>query len=96
MLVPIATVWAGSLSLGGIWLMMVGPRRLPSLTLACWMGGLAAIAAGQFIFEALVADRLFPSASKKLSLTAEFSSFLAFVFGLGAMVVFLLINQGAM
>lgn len=56
-LVPAATAWAGCLVIAGLWLVF-------NVRLAGWpglLGGLSAVAAGQFVFMAAVADRLFPN-----------------------------------
>jgi hypothetical protein len=66
--VTLATGWAGLLVVAGVWALTDGLSALPlaadsPLRLAWRMGGITAIAMGQLVFSALVADRLFPHAN---------------------------------
>lgn len=67
-----ATAWATLLVVGGGLLAVnssirIGPWTTTSVTLA----GLAGVAAGIFVFEVVVADRLFPKAARRLPLAVE-------------------------
>lgn len=67
--------WATLLVVGGASLAVsppsgLGPWKSASMSLA----GLAGIAAGVFVFEVIVADRLFPRARRKLTLSVEIAS----------------------
>lgn len=62
-----ATVWAGVMVVDGLWLLADGPARWPLVPpVAPRLGGVILVAAGQFLFMYLVADRWFPRASRAL------------------------------
>jgi hypothetical protein len=63
-----------------------GAARLPAR--ACVPIGLSSMAAGLFLFMTIVADRLFPSAGRRLSIwLVEMATFLVFLGGcVGAVV----------
>jgi hypothetical protein len=83
----LATTWAALLVLAGLWAMTVGSDRLPTLGSGWLLLGITAVAMGQFVFAALVADRLFPHASVRLTLAFEASAAAAYVAGLIVMVI---------
>lgn len=86
-LVPAATAWAGCLVVAGLWLALdVRAAGGPGL-----LGGLAAVAAGQFVFMAAVADRLFPNPGWNRTIwLVEMATFLAAgVLGVAAALLFL-------
>lgn len=65
LLVSVAAPWAALLAVSGLSLLFAGPRlaalgETPRIVL-----GLAAWAAGQLVFMCLIADRLFPLASRR-------------------------------
>jgi hypothetical protein len=64
--------WATLLVVGGLSLAVsppsgLGPWKSASVTLA----GLAGVAAGFFVFEVIVADRVFPRARRPMTLSVE-------------------------
>jgi len=85
----LATLWAGVLVVLGMWVMFSLSRRMPLLAPVLQSGGLAAIAGGQFVFMAWVADRLLPGAARRLVGPMEVACFLVFVAGLVGTLWFL-------
>lgn len=61
-----ATPWGLLLSVGGIWLIVIGAEAWSGMAGACRTGGVASIAAGQLVFACLVADKWFPGANRRL------------------------------
>jgi hypothetical protein len=61
--VLVASAWAGLLVLAGVWCWSDLSGRLPTAAGLCRVMGLTLIAMGQFVFAAVVADRLCPGAS---------------------------------
>lgn len=61
--VLVASAWAGLLVLAGVWCWADLSGRLPTAAGLCRVMGLTLIAMGQFVFAAVVADRLCPGAS---------------------------------
>jgi hypothetical protein len=86
----LASLWAALLALVGLWAVTLGPQRLPGLGTGWWLLGLTALAMAQFVFAALVADRLFPQASVRLTLAFEGTAALVFVGGLGVVAVWVI------
>lgn len=80
--VVLASGWAALLFLGGLWAVTTGSGRFPGWPLAWEVGGVTAIAMGQFVFCALVADRICPHADWRLSGTLLAVTGLAYVGGL--------------
>ncbi len=78
----LAIAWAAVLSILGIVTLVDGPGPLPLPHEAFVLLGIAAIAAGQFVFAVLVADRWFPRAHRGLIARAEAVMLLTFVLGL--------------
>jgi len=92
----VATTWAATLLLTGLWVAMNGPERWPVPRELCLMGGSALLAGGQFLFLVLVADRVFPRASSRLVWAVEVLLFAAFVLGLGAALYMLAVGVGGL
>lgn len=92
----VATTWAATLLLTGLWVAMNGPERWPVPRELCLMGGSALLAGGQFLFLVLVADRVFPRASSRLVWAVEVLLFAAFVLGLGAALYMLAVGVGSL
>lgn len=88
--VLLATGWAGLLVLAGLWSIAVGTERLPALGQGWWVLGLTAVSMGQFVFAVLVADRLFPHASVRLTMAVEGTAAAAFLSGLVVMVIWVI------
>lgn len=61
-----ATPWGLLLSVGGLWLLLIGSEAWAGVRDACRAGGIASIAAGQLVFCCLVADKCFPGADRRL------------------------------
>lgn len=81
-----AAAWAWLMVVCGWWAVLSGPREWPILRGVNLPAGLAMAAGGQLVFMVLVADRLFPSASRRLLLGLELACFLAFLGCLGAVI----------
>lgn len=82
-----ATPWALLLTVAGLWLATIGASQWPSMATACRLGGLASLAAGQFVFACLVADRVFPAADRRLVLGFEILTCLALLLGVLGVIV---------
>jgi len=80
--VVLATLWAGLLCVAGLWVMVDWTDRFPAYRWACLIGGGTALAMGQFVFAALVADRLFPRVNPWVSWSIQGVSGLVYVAGL--------------
>lgn len=92
-LAVVATLWAAGLVVLGVWLLVLAPStvriasasiQLDSILRA--MGALATISAGQLVFLCLVADRLFPAASRRVVWPVELASCAALLLGIGGLV----------
>lgn len=66
LLVLVATPWAVVLAAYGLSLLLDASPSLPGFRPAGLAGGVTVFAAGQLVFSACVADRLFPRASRGL------------------------------
>jgi len=79
----VATLWAGLLSIGGMWLMLDGPARWPLVApVGPRVGGAVLFCAGQFLFMYLVADRWFPRAGRSVTWPLELAATLVLIGGL--------------
>lgn len=77
-----ATLWALVMVVGGAWLCFEGVGRWTLLPPGAGrVGGLFAIASGQFLFMYLVADRWFPRASKSITWPLELAASVVLVVG---------------
>lgn len=77
--ITVATAWAAALTITGLWAMLSASREWPMFGPVWIVAGVAAVAAGLFVFMVLVADRLVPSASRRLVATAELAVMVSFV-----------------
>lgn len=89
-LILIGTLWAITLVFMGVKLAVSPWPEVPRES-ALWFG-IAAIAAGEFLFMYIVADRLFPSRRKLVSDLLEQVTAGVFVLGLGLSGLFLLMS----
>lgn len=80
--VAFATAWAGLLVLVGLWLALAWVDRFPQSAILWCAAGVTLVAMGEFVFAALVAERLFPGAPAAVRLGIEGASALTFVLGL--------------
>lgn len=103
MVIATAMPWAVLMSVGGAWLLangssgmgpLVGPEQGP-MHGVLKTGGVFWLAAGQLLFMSLVADRLFPRASRRLVAPLEVATSLA-LFGCVVWIVVLLGRMLAM
>ncbi len=85
--VAVAGAWAGLLVLVGLWLVLDWAVRAPGFAIPCRLGGVTLIAMGQFVFAALVADRLFPGVWPGVRLAVEGASALTFLIGIATLGV---------
>lgn len=77
-----ATVWAGIMVVGGMWLLAEGPARWPLVPPGpLRVGGGILFVAGQFLFMYLVADRWFPRAARAMVWPLEMAATLLLVLG---------------
>ncbi len=86
--VLLGLIWSIGLVMGGAYLMRIGPVQLRTLAPGTVVTfGLASIAAGQFIFMVIVADRIFPAAWTKGVAVCEWvtAATLALLMGISAM-----------
>lgn len=89
-LISIGTLWAITLILMGVKL-AVSPWPAVPRESALWFG-IASIAAGEFLFMYIVADRLFPNRRRFLTDLVEQATAGIFVLGLGLSGLFLLMS----
>lgn len=87
LLALLATAWSLAWVLIGTWLLASAPALLPGFEGPCRGGGIASIAAGQFLFMVLVADRLLPRAGWRLTWWCEVGALSAFLAGLAVVLV---------
>lgn len=83
------TAWGGLLTVAGLWLLMIARDQS---ALGPWpriIGGLTAVGAGLLVFMCLVADRLFPKASRRLVVWSELLSSVVVFLGVAWLVVLL-------
>ncbi|MBL8763037.1 MAG: hypothetical protein JNM07_02060 [Phycisphaerae bacterium] len=91
----LASAWALLAVTGGIWVVVEWPGRWPVFRTASLLGGVTFLAMGQFLFSALVADRLFPGASQRLTGSFQVAAALVFFAGVLALLTkFLLLVIG--
>jgi hypothetical protein len=76
------TLWAALLTVAGLWVIFTIPDQWPIFEPVCVYGGASLVGAGQFLFMMLVADRLFPRASRRFVRPLEAGAFLVFAAGL--------------
>jgi hypothetical protein len=81
-----AASWAWLMVMCGWWAILSGPHEWPIFRGVSLLSGLTMAAGGQLVFMVLVADRVFPGASRRMMLALELVSFLAFLSGLGAVL----------
>jgi len=79
----LALAWAALLFILGIVILFEGPGPLPLPREVFWFLGVAALAAGQFVFAVLVADRWFPRAHRGMIARIEALLLVGFVVALG-------------
>lgn len=84
------TLWAITLILMGVKLAVSPWPEIPRES-ALWFG-IASIAAGEFLFMYIVADRVFPNRRRVLSDLLEQATAGIFVLGLGLSGLFLLLS----
>ncbi len=65
-LFALGTLWAALLVVGGLLLPSILRRAWPAAGPSAALLGLTVVAAGQYVFLTVVADRLFPRASRRL------------------------------
>lgn len=81
LLVLAGTAWGGLLTTAGLWLLLIAGDQS---ALGPWprlIGGLTAAGAGLLVFMCLVADRLFPRASRRVVVWSELLASLVVFFG---------------
>jgi len=91
----LALPWAGSLVVGGLWLLLVLAPRFDSVRTVAATAGITALAAGHLVFFVLVADRLFPDAGRRLGRRVELAASLSVVAGVAAVSGILLAGGAA-
>lgn len=65
--VAVALPWALGLSLVGLWLLTSGREVWPRAGVAAGFAGMTLVAAGQLVFLVFVADRLYPTAARRVA-----------------------------
>jgi hypothetical protein len=90
-----ATAWATLLIMLGLWMLLDCPRSTPLGQARCILAGVAAIAGGTVLFMIVVADRLFPSVVRRMSMwRVERGTILVFLLS-GGLAGLLLLFGGA-
>jgi Kef-type K+ transport system membrane component KefB len=89
LLILVATPWAALLTLAGLWLLLgtsdhATPGPWPRV-----VGGITATSAGMLVFMCLVADRLFPRASRPMVASIEVATSLIVFMGIAWLSVML-------
>ncbi len=69
-----ATPWAVLMVVAGAWLVLEGAVRWPHARWPCYVGGAFWAASGHLTFSCLVADRLFPHVSRRVSWPVEIAT----------------------
>jgi hypothetical protein len=87
--VLLATLWAGLLVLAGLELIFNLGERLPGAGRIGLVAGITSVAMGQFVFAALVADRLAPRAWEPVRFSVQALSGAVYVVGLCLLVMML-------
>ena len=84
------TVWAGILIVLGLWVLLEAGGHLNMPWRVRVLGGLAAMAAGLFLFMVRVADQIYPAVGQRLSVwLVEMATFLVFLAGfIGAVATY--------
>jgi hypothetical protein len=90
LLVAAWTVWAAILVVLGLWVLLDAGTQVRVPWRVSVLGGIAAIAAGMFLFMARVADQVFPAVGQRLSIwLLEMATFLVFLSGfIGAVAAY--------
>ena len=96
LLVVAATTWASLLVIGGLFLTLEVPGRLPILSLPSLVAGVTAIAGGQLVFTCCVADRIFPKASRMIVSCTEIGASIVVFGGLSWLVLAVLAIYGGL
>lgn len=73
------SLWAAALAVVGLWILVTGPRDVILARPLLLSLGLAALAAGHILFMTMVADRLFPKASRRLRGPIELTALSVFL-----------------
>ncbi|MEC9374667.1 MAG: hypothetical protein VYC34_12520 [Planctomycetota bacterium] len=97
-LVALGSLWAGILVVIGAMLVagaMPGGLAAPQLRGVASILGLTFLAAGEFVFLVLVADRLFPKASPRLTRVVEAAVGGLLLFGVAGVALNLLTGAGS-
>ncbi|MGH7132390.1 MAG: hypothetical protein ACREJO_10645 [Phycisphaerales bacterium] len=85
--IGLATLWAGLLVFSGLWAIGEWSWRFHEIRGACLLFGATLIAMGLFVFTALVADRLFPGADRRITGAVEGLCALASFAGVGLILL---------
>jgi hypothetical protein len=88
----VSLLWAGCMSLAGMWLAAGTAQSWSAVRGAAWWAGVGMIAGSQVVFLAMVADRYFPRAQPLLVLICELAGFGIFIVGLGRAAWMLLLE----
>jgi hypothetical protein len=81
-----ATAWAGVMTVLGLGALLSAPARWPLFEPHLLLVGVMLLAGGQYVFMVLVADRAFPSASQRLTMSMELTSLGLFLAGLAGVL----------
>jgi len=90
-LLSLGTLWAGLLVVGGGLMVARSGAFWPGVQPATVCAGLTGVAAGEFVFAVIVADRLFPQASRRVTATVETTAGGLLVVGLAVTIALLLV-----
>ncbi len=93
-LLALGSTWAGALTIIGALLLTRDLINWPGLDSLGRTIGVTFIAAGQFVFLVVVADRMFPRANPRVTMTCEAGLGLALLLGVGVCSVLLIAGAG--
>jgi hypothetical protein len=84
--IALATFWALLLCLGGLGLIFDWAAKFPAAAWDCRLAGVTLLCFGQFVFIAVVADRLWPRASPRVTWPVHLTLGLFALLGLGILL----------
>ncbi|MBM4108560.1 MAG: hypothetical protein FJ255_07070 [Phycisphaerae bacterium] len=81
-----ATGWAGAMQVLGLAAVFTAPSRWPIFAPHLLLAGTVLVAGGHYVFLVLVADRVFPLASPRVTLPVEVAALAVFLIGMALLL----------